>query len=224
MRRPRRLEDRLVAAAGERPDPRQGAVARPLGDAELDTIPRHVGVIPLRPDQRAAVRADPRIGIEVVPSGEDPRRAGAIGGERDQLVDHLAVGGVALADADERAAVGRELRIGVAQPGRDLRLRRDRARRPAAILAVQPLVDEVAEEDRVAGDQVRRTAVLVDAGADVHVARGDVLGRSGRRPADEHVAAALGGAGLERVQIVSDERDRAQPDGARRDQLRGDRG
>ena len=66
IRRPLRLEDGLVDAAGNPFRLRDRSVGVEGADPEFRAVPRHVGMVPGEPSKPASVRADPRRSEEVV--------------------------------------------------------------------------------------------------------------------------------------------------------------
>ena len=131
-------------------------------------------MVPARPRERRAVRAEPGEGVEVAPGREQARLASAVGGQRDKLVRRL-VPAVGLAHAHDQPPVRAHAAVGVAHRARLGRLGRDRPRRLARVEAVEPLIGEVREEGAAAVEEPGAAAVLVDAGSHVHLRRGHVL-------------------------------------------------
>ena len=173
------LEDRLLGPPATRR--RVGAVLQ-RRDPELGPVPGHVRVVPAGPGEPAAVGADPGEGVEVAPGGEHGRLAGAVEGERDDLVLGFAARRGPRARRRRVRPSGRAgCRRSAGRPGLSGSAA-DRDRLLAEPLAVEPLVGEVGEEDEVVGDQrPGAAAVLVDAGADVGSRRRHRL-RARRRP------------------------------------------
>jgi hypothetical protein len=93
--------------------------------------------------------------------------------------------------------------------------RRDRARRPARILAIEPLIDIVREIDHPIADYVRATAILVSARANaenVGVVRRDAFGLTVRADAVEEGSSLLLRLGLGPIDCVAVERDLLETD------------
>ena len=96
---------------------------------------------------------------------------------------------------------------------------RDRARPPARILTIEPLIDIVREIDHTVADYVRATAILVSARANaenVGVVRRDAFGLTVRADAVEEGSSLLLRLGLGPIDCVAVERDLLETDRVRR--------
>ena len=220
VRRPLRLEDRFVEAAGDQLGPAERAVGQHVRDPQLAAVPRHVRVIPGQPGQPRAVGAEARVGIEIVARHQHlPAGRVAVHAHAGDRVDRLAAGDrVVFAHADQPAAAAIDDRVGVAQ--RDLG--RDRPRRVPGVLPVEPLIGEIREEDRAAVDDEFPAAVLVDTRASVQRRRRHVSRAAIGRAAHDHVAAALVGPAFGPIDVRAVKADLPQPHRAGEDQVGGD--
>src|SRR5512139_2371575 len=93
-----------------------------------------------------------------------------------------------------------------------------------ALPAVDALVGEIDEVDGALAHQEGSSPILVDPGAGVERHGCHISGASLRAPADDHIPAALAGAGLDPVHVVAVEGNLAEGYGAGGDQVRGDGG
>ena len=183
-----------------------GSARGELGDVQFRAVPGHPRVVPAHVGDASPGGVEARGGVEVVAGGHDRRRPAPVGRQGDEVVDD-AVFAVALAHADEGAPVRRHVGVRVSPGARRRRVGRDRARCAPArragipgaravtgrieVLAVQPLVGEVAVDDAlaaglVAEGAVHAAAVFVYEGAGVHAGRRHVgdrrrRGRAARR-------------------------------------------
>ena len=140
--RGRRRRSRAAAGSVERRHP------------QLGPVPGHVRVVPAGQGEPAAVRADPREGVEVAPPREHGRLVGPVERQGDDLV---------LGFAARRATSRTQTTVRPSGASRSRRsagrralgLGRDRDRLLAEPLPVEPLVGEVDEEDEVAATSVQ---------------------------------------------------------------------
>ena len=208
VRSPKNQSDPSGAHVGWPIDSRSSPRPRPCAaavvvDDEAGGVPRHVGVVPLEPAERAAVRRPARVGHEVGTLHHDLGRARLVGGEPHDRVGRLAaVGVVLLLDAEERGAVGVHVAVGVAEAAGHLGLRGERHRRAARLEPVEALRRPVGEPQHAAAHPPGTAAVLVHrrAGAvlggqhlvDRAVGADDAARRCGRpppgRPSDHHTS------------------------------------
>src|ERR1700688_2539595 len=118
---------------------------------------------PGQPGHAVSVGAETWRRIEVVP--RDENLGGGRTGEVDagQRSDRLPCSGVILPDANHAspAAVYDAIRVPQRIRSGAGWSRRDRARRPACILAIEPLIDIVREIDYAVADGERAAAILV---------------------------------------------------------------
>ena len=140
---------------------------------QLGTVPRQVGEVPRQPRELRPVGRDPRGGEEVVAVHDDRRVARAVRRDGHELVDDAFLL-MPFADADQERPVRRHptVRVPDTPPG----VRRDRRRRAAGFLAIEPLIGEVRGEDDASMHHVRAAPVLVHGGARV-----EAFGRDVRR-------------------------------------------
>ncbi len=129
--------------------------------------------------------------------------------EADQSVDRLpSVDRVVFADADHPASTPIQDTVGVTKVNRG-------SQRPwlaPGILAIDPLVGEVAEIDNASVHDERPSTVLVDPCADVERRRRDVGHRTVRRTTHDHVASAFLRPHLDPVDVVALQLDLPESD------------
>ena len=186
---PDRLHDGLAGSAGQHV---LGAVGG--ADDELRGVPRHVRVVPLQPGQRDAVGGQARVRDEVGATDQHGRRA--VGLDADDLVDDVGrpVARRRASRGRRAAPSGRTRRSACRTPAAHRRLggHRDRGVAPG-VQPVQPLVGELGEPQRPAGDRPGAAAVLVHPRAGVPRRGQDVGDGAVGGAADDHRPAALGG-------------------------------
>ena len=195
-RTPCGLEDGFAAAAQHLPFVVEPAVVRDGRDVERRFVPRHCRVVPRCPRELGPIGIHPGERVEIVALGHHARLAGTVGRERDERVRRLVAVGVALADAVETLAVGRDRQIGVAVAALDIGSRRDRLGILPGALTVEALVLEVREPGRAVIHEEVTAAVLVNERPDVVARRCDVH-RFVASLADEDPSPLLVGASFE---------------------------
>ncbi len=220
---PGRLADRHIGAPGDATGlghPGAGVVIQPPTHPQLTAVPGHLWVVPGQPGQVGAVGGRPGSGIEIPPGehGDGDQRALGIHGH-DPVGD--AIGAVALLDADEPSAVGRQPSIGVAhgsgaggdgrqegrcggrQNGRGCGRQDGRGDGRGDVAIYLPAVDRlvclVDVEQRPVLDRGRPAPVLVHSRADAATGRGDVGRTLGRTGPDHDLAPSLVGTALEPI-------------------------
>ena len=96
---------------------------------------------------------------------------------------------------------------------------RQRRRRPVGADAQQPPGRKVGDDDEVAGGQVCRASVLVDARPDVDAGRADVADAALTRPPDQRLATVVVGAALKPRDGATVPARLGEPDEPGRDQV-----
>src|SRR4051812_44600650 len=99
--------------------------------------------------------------VEVIAACDDARFVGTIRGKRHEFVDRFSGGLMAFPHADDGFSVRRHTAVGVTQTGWNFRLRSDGPGQREAVLSVEYLIDEVAEENAVAMREIGAAAVLM---------------------------------------------------------------
>src|SRR5689334_7455894 len=86
---PLRLKNRFSRTACNLLNIGQAMFRAEIALPKVGSVPRHVGVIPRQPGQRAAIRSETRRRIEIVASGKYSRFGRSVARHRDQFVDSL---------------------------------------------------------------------------------------------------------------------------------------
>ena len=179
--RPFRLEHRLVWPARDPARVTDCPIREDVPDPSLRRHPRHIGMSPGQPAHAVSVGAETWRRIEVVPRDENLGDSCAGEVDADERGDRFSCPGVILPDANHARPARIYDAIGVSQ--RILRgagwSRRHRARRPACILAIEPLIDIVREIYYAVADGERAAAILVSARANAESV--SVVGRDAFR-------------------------------------------
>ena len=183
-------------------------------DPQLGAVPRHVRQVPREPGELRAVGGDPRRRRR---SRDRPRRSTASPEpSAGTATSSFTTPSVLMALADARSPAIRPASPGRRRTEPPAGVRRDRHGRGARILAIEPLVGEVREEDDAAMHGVRAAAVLVHLRPDVETFRRDVGGRADTGRRGRPRTAALRRAALEPVRDAVLQPQLPQPDAAAR--------
>ena len=126
---------------------------------------------PGKPGQAVSVGAETRRRIEVVSRDENPRRSSPGKVDSDEGRDRLACAGMILPDTDHARAAAVDNSIRVAQRVRGACGNgRNRAWRPACLLAIEPLIAIVGKVDHPVADGERAASIFVRARANAESA------------------------------------------------------
>ena len=184
-------------------------------------------MVPAHPRQPAAVRTQARRGIEVGSPHQGTGRRGAIQVEGDERVDRLTADNqVILTHPDPAPPARIHDAVGITKVpvwiGRIRRRWGDGFGRGAGMLAIEPLVEVMAEVGHAGIDRVSAAAILVDARADIEGRRSHIGRSTSCVPAHQDVAAAFPRPAFEPVNIIAIEPDVRQGDRLRDDQVGSD--
>src|SRR5262245_49824040 len=190
------------------------------GNPQFSAVPRHLGLPPGQPAEARAVVIQSRRGVEVITGGDHVTRVRiAVERNGDERVDRLvSFVCVLLAHTDEAPPALVDGRVGI-KPfavrgdwnryvGRVRRRTGATRRRPADL--INPLVREVRIVNNAVANNIRATAVLVDAAADVVTRRSQIDNRAIGAASDEHVAPAFLRTPLEPVDVIAVKSDEAE--------------
>src|SRR5215211_2565016 len=175
-------------------------------------------MVPRQPHETPAIGAQARRRVEVVARDEHTLLSAF-----EVYADYLVYGfvpGVVLPHGDKAPAVPIHHHVRESSA----RLRSERHRLVARGQAIDPLVGEVREVDRVPVDGETTATVFVHPRACVERLRRNVLGSSVRCQEHDDVAPALAGAALKPVHVPTIDHDFLQPHYPPDDHIRGDRG
>src|SRR5690242_8150242 len=101
-------------------------------------------MIPGKPRQARAVRAQTRRSVKIISGNQDAWRAAAIEVDRRDRISGFAVRAMIFADADKPMVPEIDCHVGITLAG----FRRNRSRGLADSQTIQPLIDVVAEINR----------------------------------------------------------------------------
>ena len=150
---------------------------------------------------------------------------GAVGqGDRHQGIDRfVSAAGVVFVDADQAVAGSVDHEVCIPQACCRVGLGRKRFRFDACRLTVEALIVEVGEVDHAVVNREVAPAVFADPGAHIERPGRHVGSLTIRGAAHDDPAAALGGAGLQPVNVAAVQGDAAEAHGLGHDGLGGDR-
>src|SRR4030095_14326746 len=199
VRRPFRLEDRLIDSTGDSHRFVYRSVFIQFADPKLRTIPRHIGVTPGQPGQSGAVRTKPRRGVKII--SRDQSLSGVFCPEVDahESINGFPVTRMVLAHAEKKISPAVDLSVGVAH----VRSGSERPRLRARSLDIEALVGKIREDNRAVRNRVVAAAVFVHPGAGIKADGSSIRHLSIRRTVHNNLSPALLRSPLDPIDIAA---------------------